>query len=348
MTRIRLLLALGVLLVLGLGARVVRDSGMLMEVQPHFAGRCEAVPGVTGGEDITIDHAWQQAFVSSDDRRAHQAGQPVPGRIFRLDMADPAAKPQDITPTLAFSFHPHGFSLYRDAQGGRRLFVVNHREDGSEAVEIFRVPQQGPLVHLRSVTYPALISPNDLVATGPEQFYATSDHGFARGHWLQRVEDYLGLPLASVSYFDGQQGTQVAGGLRYANGINASADGRTLYVAEVTARRLQEFTVGSSPVDVHKERQVFMGTGIDNLEWGDDGYLWTAGHPKLFAFMVHAKNAQAPSPSHVIRIDPKTLQPTDVMLNDGRDLSASSVAAVHKGTMLVGPVYAPYLLRCRL
>jgi hypothetical protein len=106
----RLVLTRGVLLVLGLGARVVRDSGMLMEVQPHFAGRCEAVPGVTGGEDITIDHAWQQAFVSSDDRRAHQAGQPVPGRIFRLDVADPAAKPQDITPTLAFSFHPHGFS----------------------------------------------------------------------------------------------------------------------------------------------------------------------------------------------------------------------------------------------
>lgn len=348
MTLPRLLLVALILLGLWMGVRIVRDSGLLFDVTPHFAGNCAPVVGVTGGEDITIDHARRQAFISADDRRAVLAGRPVPGRVFVLDLTAPNTLPVDVTPSLPFDFHPHGLSLFVDADGARRLFVVNHREDGSEWIELFRVGEDGILIHLRSITYPELVSPNDLVATGPEQFYATSDHGFPRGHWMQRIEDYLGLPLAAVTYFDGRQGQKVFDGLRYANGINASPDGKRLYVAEVVARRLHVLDIGSIPTQLSSRTVAPMGSGIDNLEWGDDGQLWTGAHPRLFDFVAHAEDPQALSPSQVLRIDPETLTPVEVFLDDGRALSGSSVAAVHGRTLLIGPVFAPHLLRCEL
>ena len=136
--------------------------------------------------------------------------------------------------------------------------------------------------------------PNDLVAAGPDTFYATSDR-LSRHHWMQTEEDYLGLPLASVTYFDGT-GASVAEGLRYANGINLSPDGKTLYVAEVVARRMAVFRIGATPTELTQERTVDVGTGLDNLEWGDDGELWTGAHAHLFDFVDHAKNPDAQKP----------------------------------------------------
>ena len=74
---------------------------------------------------------------------------------------------------------------------------------------------------------------------------------------------------------------------------------------------------------------------------GRDPRPWRAPRPACL-------HDHAVSPSHVVRINPQTLEPVDVLVNDGRSLSASSVAAVHQGTMLVGPVFDPHLLRCRL
>ncbi|MBK8971419.1 MAG: SMP-30/gluconolactonase/LRE family protein [Hahellaceae bacterium] len=335
-------------LIVFLAYRTIGDSGVLLDIENTFNGTCQPVEGVTGGEDITIDRSTGLVYISADDRWSTLAGNPRQGHIYAMAVDGPTALPISLTPELPFSFHPHGLSIFRDEDGSTRLFVVNHREDGSDWVEIFKVNGTLPLTHLRSITYPDLISPNDLVATGPETFYATSDHGFPRSHWMQTAEDYLGLPMASVTYFDGQDGHRVAEGLRYANGINLSADGKTLYVAEVVARRLSVFKIGPTPTELRQERTVDVGTGLDNLEWGDDGELWTGGHPRLFDFVDHAKNPEAYSPSDVVRINPRTYAVTPVYRNDGGELSGSSVATVAGKTLLIGPVFEHHLLRCHM
>ena len=49
-----------------------------------------------------------------------------------------------------------------------------------KTIEIFLL-QDDQLVHQKTVSDPALVSPNDLVAVGPEQFYVTNDHRYPGG-----------------------------------------------------------------------------------------------------------------------------------------------------------------------
>ncbi len=347
--RPRSLIYLGLALLAGfMTYRISHDGGLLFDVTPVFAGHCDPVPGVTGGEDMSIDRASGLLYISSDDRWATIAGTPRQGAIYGLDTRQPDAVPQVLTADLPFSFHPHGLSLYRVDDHEALLMVVNHRDDGSEWVEVFAVQGLAPLRHLQSITYPELVSPNDLVATGRNTFYATSDHGFARGNPLQRVEDYLGLPLASVTYYDGQRGSVVAEGLRYANGITIAPDGKTLYVAEVIARRLRVFDIGAQPGSLTERDRIAVGSGLDNLEWGDDGRLWTGAHPRPFAFLAHAADPEALSPSHVLAIDPAGPTLETIYLGDGSELSGSSVATVSGRTLFIGPVFEHHLLRCQM
>jgi arylesterase/paraoxonase len=78
-----------------------------------------------------------------------------------------------------------------------------------------------------------LISPNDIVAVGPDKFYVSNDHRYIAG-FMQVLENYLQLKLSSVVYYDGSRFSEVASGIGYANGINVSADGEVLYLCAVT------------------------------------------------------------------------------------------------------------------
>ena len=52
------------------------------------------------------------------------------------------------------------------------------------------------------------------------------------------MENYLQLKLSNVVYYDGSRFKEVVSGIGYANGINVSADGRTLYLCAVTEGEL--------------------------------------------------------------------------------------------------------------
>ena len=51
--------------------------------------------------------------------------------------------------------------------------------------------QDDQLVHQKTVADPALVSPNDLAAVGPEQFYVTNDHRYQGGFKRFVEEIYL-------------------------------------------------------------------------------------------------------------------------------------------------------------
>ncbi|UZE96270.1 SMP-30/gluconolactonase/LRE family protein [Alkalimarinus alittae] len=210
-------------------------------IEPHFSGQCKPVTGVTGAEDITIDHANQFAYISADDRRATMANKPVSGGIYGLDLSKPDARPLLLTSSFSKDFHPHGIYLYHNDKDEDVLFVINHRNNGEQQIEIFDINDVDTLTHRQSITYPELVSPNDIVAISPTQFYATNDHGYPPGHWMQPLEDYLGLPLSTVSYYDGKQGHIVVTGLQFSNGIAISPNLKTLYVAEIMNRKISIF-----------------------------------------------------------------------------------------------------------
>ena len=344
--------------------RVLEDSGLLTPLTPHFAGTCEPVEGLIGAEDITIDHARKYAFISADDRRANIAGQPALGAIYGLDLSNPKAKPrllfkgqpsEGISKGPVDDFHPHGISLYHDDNGQRSLFVVNHPNSGPQQINIFDISDDNSMNHRASIGYPDLVSPNDLIAVGPSQFYVTNDHAYAPGNPMQLIEDYLGLPLSNVSYYDGTHGSIVATGLRYANGITATNNLKTFYVSHATGRKISVYNRDSNTNKLIKQSDIAVKFGPDNLEWGPQNNLWVAGHPRLFDFLAHTNNAGNNSPSQVVKINLNSTQPvtSNIYLSMGADISGATVAAVYddpngKEAMLIGSVYEPRILRCQL
>lgn len=324
-------------------------AGQTKTLEPHFDGVCTPVRGLHGPEDITIHPRTGVAYVSAANRWAALAGHPEPGSIWAYDLSAPEPELRNLTPDLDPHSLPHGLSLYVGADGRDRLFVVDHpvRSDGTldHRVLVFDLVDDG-LVLVRALRDPLLRSPNDLVAVGPDRFYVTNDHGDAEG-LLRVLGDLLRLGTGSVVYYDGERFREVAGGIPYANGINASHDGRSVYVNSANTGILHVFERDPASGDLTPRRTVDLGTGGDNIEVDADGNLWIAAHPKLLDFMAHARDPARRSPSQVLRVSPDgTIEEVYLDLGDG--ISASSVAAVRGDRLLVGAVFDDHFLDCRM
>lgn len=163
---------------------------------------------------------------------------------------------------------------------------------------------------------------------------------------MSKLEGYLGLPFASVAYFDGQVGRKVVSGLTYANGINQSLDGKHIYVSQVMPRTVSVYARDAMSGALEKLQTIDTNSSPDNIEVDESGMLWVAGHQNLFSFLAHAKDPAFPAPSHVIKIDPVSGEYVDVFYDTGEAISASSVGASYNGKLIVGAVYDGHVLIC--
>jgi arylesterase/paraoxonase len=319
-------------------------SGVFAGLKPRLIDQCRRVEIFPGTEDVTIDPELGVAFISADDRRATFSGNPVQGGVYvlKLDGTDRVLK---ASPDSFGAFHPHGLSLWRAPDGRKRLFAVNHTPNDGDKVEIFEVGLGGALLHVDSVAFPAMESPNDVLAVGPRSFYATNDRGFKEG-LMSTLEAYLALPFSSLVYFDGQKGSVALRGLTYANGVNMSADGSKVYVSEFLRRRIGVYDRDAETGKLTKVKSIPVNTGPDNIEVAGDGALWVAGHTKVFDFLQHAEDPSAVAPSHVIRVDPRSGDAKDVLIDTAGTINASSVGAVFDDTLIVGAVFDGHVMVC--
>ena len=354
--RKRSLLALILLAGLGFQAyRISVDAGVFVKVMPQSYGSCEKLPGPPGSEDITVDLKHQVAFISAANGRAIIAsrknpalGTPENGDIWLLDMADPASQPRPLGVSIQGGFYPHGIDLLHLSDGQRELYVVNHPSRTENEVLIFAIAPDHSLSLKRRISYPALISPNDIRAISAGSFFVSNDHGSPTYSLMARVEEYLGLARSSVSFFDGENGGYLIRGLKSANGITLSADQSTLYVGEALGRTIKRFRRGDSILEWELVETVSTGTAVDNLEWSDRGTLISGTHPKLFEFVAHAGDEGKLSPSQVIEVDVSgpTMRVSTLYMNTGDEISGSSVGTLSNGVLLVGSVFENHFLRC--
>lgn len=325
---------------------ITQAAGVFAGLKPKLIDQCRRVEVFPGTEDVTIDPDLGVAFISADDRRATAEGSPVQGGVYilKLDGSDRVLK---ASPDSFGEFHPHGLSLWRGDDGRKRLFVINHTLGEGDKVEIFDIGFGGALLHVDSVAFPAMSSPNDLVGVGPRSFYVTNDRGFKEGVFAT-IEAYLALPFSSLVYFDGQQGRTVARGLTFANGVAMSASGEKIYVSEFLRRRIAVFDRNVETGALKKVKSIAVNTGPDNIEIAPDGALWIGGHTKVFDFLKHAGDENAVAPSHVIRVDPDTGVREDVLIDISGAINGSSAAAVSDKTLIVGAVFDGHVMVCPL
>ena len=327
--------------------RLLWLAGAFRGIQPHFAGTCRPITGPVGPEDITIHPRTGIAYVSAADRRAAQHGHPVPGAIWAYDLnVDPPAL-TNLTPKADLGFQPHGISLWAGADGRDALFVVNHPivngERGPNTIEIFDLVESG-LIHRATLTDPLLVMPNDIVAVGIDRFYVTNTHAHPPGA-MQTIETYLQLSGAHVVYYGPGGFRSAIDGLVFPNGINVSPDGRTLYVASTTGRAVRFYDRDPVSEALAFRTEVPLKSGADNIEIDEHGNLWVGAHPKLLKIEAHGENPQTLSPSQVLRITPDGAV-TEIYLNDGSELSTSTVGAVRGRHLLIGNVFDDRFLDC--
>jgi arylesterase/paraoxonase len=326
--------------------KTIRDAGEFATLTPHTNFKCTMVQNVPGPEDIAIDHSTGTAFISSFNRRAFMKGDLIQGAVFAYNLeGKPALK--NLTAGLKIGFYPHGISFYAAPDGKKYLFVINHQKS-KNSVELFEF-RNNALVHLETVGGDLMISPNDVTAVGPRQFYFTNDHG-SKSDFGKLLEDYLQLSRSNVAFFDGKKIRVVADGFAYANGIWAADDGKYLYVAATTGKKFYVYE-HSSDGSLGSVSEIYLGTGADNIDIDSVGTIRAAGHPKMLTFLKHAKNESNKSPSQILEIvkDEKGKYAfKEIYLNLGDEISAASVASAYKKRLLVGSVFEDFFLDCTM
>ncbi|KAK9513640.1 hypothetical protein VZT92_027156 [Zoarces viviparus] len=330
-----------------LGERIVnfrkRTLASRELVQNHLPN-CVALKNLdSGSEDITI-LGNGLAFISTGLQYPGLPSSDVIGKIYTLDMKDPRMKPAEVRMPRNFdleSFNPHGISVYIDpSDDAIYLFVVSHPQHKSQ-IELFKfVEDNHSLEHLKTIKHELLHSVNDIVVVGVDSFYATNDHYFTHEIFKGLVEPLLAQPWSNVVYYSPEEVKVVSEGYYFANGINISPDKRHIYVADIFDHNVHvlERKEDNALVSV---KAVAVGSLCDNIEVEpESGDLWLGCHPngwKLFMF-----DPKDPPGSEVIQIQnihSDKPEVTQVYADDGRVISASSVAATYGGKLLIGTVF---------
>jgi len=346
-----LFVVVAIVVVAGSGLWAYAKLGGFKSVARTFAGTCVMVTGPGSAEDIAVDRERGLAYLSVLDRAALVGGSHVGGgvAVYDLDASLPTFDFSSIPEP--FDFRPHGLSLYKEPNGDRRLYVINHRSSGQETVELFNVLGGDTFAHVESFAHPLLASPNDLAVVGPRRFYIANDSGKLSG--FERTLDMLfGAGFIDLVYVDGDTARTVLEGVPMAAGIAASADARQVYVAFTTRKTVAVYDRDPATGELGLRAEVAVDFGVDNIDVAADGALWAAGHPSFIAMIQHfASGAAEPSPSAIVRIpivDGDPGPPETVYLDPGTEFSTASVAAVTGDTMLVGGITPKKILRCTL
>ena len=330
-------------------ADLLLDSGSFKTIEPHFEGSCRTVGGVAGAEDITIDPLNGIAYVSAHDRRNWSGG----GDIF-IYQPGSYSNPVVMTHDLQETFYPHGISLWKNPEGADRLFVVHHppASAGSEQrsdsqVVIFDIDGTH-LKHVRSLKTDLPFSLNDVAAASLDSFYATIDKG-SLTRFGRSLEAYGRLAMGGVAYGSKDDIKRVSDDLIYPNGIQVSPDGTKVYVSESTGKRLLTYTRNPQTGALSLTDEMSIDSGLDNLEWDAEGNLWIGAHPQMLKFVQHAGDPLNRSASQILRVNMNQGKSVDeIYLNDGDPISGSSVGAPFGEHILIGSVYEPFILDCKM
>ena len=307
------------------------STGYFREINNTESYEVIAEIPLKGAEDLTISYSDGFMVISQDDRAGRRDGAPSKGGLYYLDLNSVGLEPKLISETYDFPFYPHGISMLKLDSAHYQLLVVNHAKRHSIVkFELFG----DSLVYVATYRDDSMLSPNDVVALDQDSFYFTNDHGYT-SKWGVLAEDYLGIGVSNVIFYDGAY-TKVAGGINYANGINISQDRSQLLVASPRGFKLHYFDIQEDG-SLNHDRDLDVGSGIDNIELDQNGDLWMGSHPSLLAFAAYAAGKKEMAPSEIIKVTNGELVES-LYENDGSTMSASSVVAPYGDYLFVGTV----------
>jgi len=311
-------------------------TGYFRTIENKFEGEVIQKIALRGAEDITISYIDSFALVSATDRKSIPRTQNEDGGLYYLDLKNTAYIPVHLSSGSEKPFAPHGISMLK-TDSTYTVMAVNHTLE-RHTIEVFNLDGK-KLVHQKTLSHPSMVSPNDIVLIDKNRFYFTNDHKYTEG--LGRLaEDYGGISLANVIYFDGENYIEVAHGIGYANGINYDVKRKLLFVAS-PRRFLVKVYARNNDGTLNFIEDIDCNTGVDNIEFDNEDNLWIGAHPNLLRFASYVKGKKEIAPSEIIKIDYRskgdyTIE--QIYMEDGSTMSGSTVAAPFGNLIVTGNV----------
>ncbi|PKL32958.1 MAG: hypothetical protein CVV45_10105 [Spirochaetae bacterium HGW-Spirochaetae-10] len=305
---------------------------------PAPPSQCEQIPGIPGPEDFVVDRntTGDRLIVSSHERRSWR-----PGSIYALSLS----ARHEIVEMLrenepeGFELRPHGMDM-KTINGQRRLYVITHgaEQNGSDHSVVVYTVTGNVLRFERKISDTLLASPNDLALLDDGSFYTSID-SVSRGSMIDLL---FSLKTGRIVYCSAGSACTIAyDKIAFPNG--AIVQGSYLYATASPENRLMRFRIREDRTLESPETLAEIPVG-DNLMQTDAGLLSTS-HPSGWSFLQHARNAENHAPSVVYQYNNGTMRA--LLADDGRRISAASVAYINDDTLYIGQVFDPFLLRCR-
>jgi arylesterase/paraoxonase len=317
-------------------ANIFVSTGYFKSIKNNFDGEILQKINIAGAEDITISKKDSFAIISSTARNKIPNRAQELGGLYYLDLRTDNFKPIHLTKDFKKPFAPHGISMFQK-DNTTTIAAINHTVDG-EFIEVFTLVDQ-QLTHVKTLKNKKIFSPNDIVLLDENTFYFTNDHKYKDG--IQRLaEDYLGLSISNIIYFDGENYTEAADGIAYANGINFDKERNLIFVASPRSFMVKVYQKNKDGTLTFIEN-INCKTGVDNIEFDAENNLWIGAHPNLLHFADYAKGGKETSPSEIIKIKytkKGAYSIEQIYMEDGTNMSASTVAAPFNNLILTGNV----------
>jgi hypothetical protein len=214
------------------------------------------------------------------------------------------------------AFTTHGVYAAPGAGPVHKLFVVGH--GARESIEIFDVDTRG---ETPAVTWIGCVVAPDPI--GLNSVRALPDGGFITTNFLPRNQPMQSMMAGekngelwewhTASGWQKIPGSEASG----ANGVELSADGKTLYIAAWGSQSFIRLSRGATPF---KREEIPLGFRIDNIHWAKDGTLLGAG--------------QVNQDWRVVKIDPATLRVTQIYAQNETPAFGGGTVALEVGDKL--------------
>ena len=331
-----------IILLLLFVANIFISTGFFRTIENSFDGKILKKIHIVGAEDITISKKDSFAIISSTDRKEFPKTKQEIGGLYFINLKNDEFKTIHLTKDFKKPFAPHGISIYQK-DSVTTIAAINHTLEG-EFIEIFTLFNE-KITHQKTIKNKLIFSPNDIVLIDENRFYFTNDHKYKDG--FGRIsEDYLGVAMSNVVYFDGQDFKEVARDIAYANGINIDTKRKLVFVASPRKFLVKVYEKNEDGT-LNFIEDIDCKTGVDNIEFDDEDNLWIGAHPNLLHFAAYAKGDENISPSEIIKIEyhkKGNYNIKQIYMEDGSNMSASTVAAPFKNLIFVGNVMDNNLL----
>ncbi|MFT6686565.1 MAG: arylesterase/paraoxonase [Bacteroidia bacterium] len=315
---------------------ILISTGFFRTIEAQFDGVILEKVALPGAEDIMISTSDSFALISSTNRLSYPPEKEEEGGLYLIDLRSNDYTPIALTTNFEGSFAPHGISFFKK-DSTYHVMAINHTAEG-HSIEVFELNGKN-LSPIKTLRDSSMVRPNDIVMLDEQRFYFTNDHGYTKGIG-KLLEEYGGLAVSNVVYFDGENYTEVAKGIAYANGINFDAERALVYVASPRHFSVKVYAQNGDGQLSYIE-DIPCGTGVDNINLDAAGNLWVGAHPNLLRFQAYAKGKKESSPSEIIQINYRSegdYSVEKIYVEDGQEMSASTVAATFDDLIFIGNV----------